>query len=79
MLVLLFGTQTITAEGVCEGEILHAEHGTGGFGYDALFFSHELGKSFGEAAEGEKNLISHRARAARALLGKLGNYEREGL
>ncbi len=57
----------ITAEGSTHGEILLAERGESGFGYDPLFYSFELQKSFAEAAEEEKNAVSHRGRALRAL------------
>ncbi len=52
-----------TFDGVCNGRILEAPRGTGGFGYDPLFFSDELGKSFGEATPEEKDRVSHRGRA----------------
>ena len=39
-------------EGTCDGVILEAPRGTGGFGYDPLFLSDELGKTFGEADAG---------------------------
>jgi XTP/dITP diphosphohydrolase len=54
-------------EGACAGRILEAPAGTGGFGYDPLFWSDELGKSFGEATPEEKDRVSHRGRALRAL------------
>ena len=54
-------------EGVCAGRILEAPRGEGGFGYDPLFFSDELGRTFGEAAPAEKDAVSHRGRALRAL------------
>lgn len=57
-----------TFEGACAGRILDAPAGTGGFGYDPLFFSDELGKSFGEATPEEKDQVSHRARAFNDLL-----------
>jgi XTP/dITP diphosphohydrolase len=50
-------------EGTCHGRILEAPAGTGGFGYDPLFWSDDLGKSFGEAAPEEKHRVSHRGRA----------------
>jgi XTP/dITP diphosphohydrolase len=53
--------------GDCTGRILEAPRGTGGFGYDPLFFSDELGKTFGEASAEEKDAVSHRGRALRAL------------
>lgn len=53
--------------GDCTGRILEAPRGTDGFGYDPLFFSEELGKTFGEASAEEKDRVSHRGRALRAL------------
>ncbi len=58
-------------EGSCSGVILEEPRGTGGFGYDPLFLSDELGKSFGEATEAEKDGVSHRGRALRALIERL--------
>lgn len=55
-------------EGACTGAIMEAPQGTGGFGYDPLFLSDDLGKSFGEATPDEKHEVSHRGRAFRALL-----------
>ncbi len=54
-------------DGVCTGRILEQPRGSGGFGYDPLFRSDELGKSFGEATGQEKDAVSHRGRALRAL------------
>lgn len=59
--------KVFSAEGTVEGEILFEERGTGGFGYDPLFLSVELNKTFGEATASEKNTISHRARALKNL------------
>ena len=42
--------------------------GTGGFGYDPLFFYEPMGKTYAEMNEEEKNEISHRARAAREMV-----------
>lgn len=53
--------------GDCTGRILEAPRGSGGFGYDPVFFSDELGKTFGEATAEEKDRVSHRGRALRAL------------
>ncbi|HIU99019.1 MAG TPA: XTP/dITP diphosphatase [Candidatus Limadaptatus stercoripullorum] len=58
----------LTAEGSVRGVILKEERGTGGFGYDPLFFSPELGKTFAEATPEQKNSVSHRSRALRAML-----------
>jgi XTP/dITP diphosphohydrolase len=54
-----------TFEGSCSGIISEAPRGTGGFGYDPLFISDELQKTFGEATPEEKHAISHRGRAFR--------------
>jgi XTP/dITP diphosphohydrolase len=66
--------RTLTAEGACEGVILDAPRGTGGFGYDPLFFSPELGQTFAEAGVGPKSDLSHRARAMRAMRPQLLAY-----
>jgi XTP/dITP diphosphohydrolase len=57
-----------TFRGITAGRILEAAHGTGGFGYDPYFFSDELGQSFGEATVDQKEGVSHRGRAFRALI-----------
>ena len=57
-----------TVEGSCEGLIARAPRGSGGFGYDPLFIVPELGgRAMAELAEAEKNAVSHRSRAARAM------------
>jgi len=59
----------LVAEGVCEGHILLAPRGSGGFGYDPLFGPIEApGHSMAQLAPEHKNRISHRGRATRALL-----------
>lgn len=50
-------------EGICEGEIIPEERGTGGFGYDPIFLLPEVGKTMAELSMDEKNRLSHRARA----------------
>ncbi len=57
----------IVVEGKTHGEILHAEDGEGGFGYDPIFFNDDLQKSFGIASAEEKNSVSHRFRALQLL------------
>jgi XTP/dITP diphosphohydrolase len=59
-------------EGLCGGRILEAAEGTDGFGYDPLFFSDELGKSFGTATIEEKERVSHRGQALAKLAARLG-------
>jgi XTP/dITP diphosphohydrolase len=51
------------ATGECEGEIIPEEHGSNGFGYDPIFFIPEIGLTMAELEMGEKNRLSHRARA----------------
>lgn len=63
--------KTLFGEGYTEGKILFEEIGSRGFGYDSLFFSDDLQKSFGEAGEDEKNSVSHRMRALEDLSKKL--------
>ncbi len=64
------GTE-ITAVGTVDGYITQQPDGDGGFGYDPVFFSAELRKTFGIASENEKNKISHRFRALTNLKAKL--------
>ena len=68
------GGEVLTADGACEGTILTAPRGTGGFGYDPLFFSPELGMTFAEAGVGTKSELSHRSRAMRAIKPRLLEY-----
>lgn len=53
------------AAGGCEGEIIPEERGSHGFGYDPIFFFPELGLTMAELEMGEKNRLSHRARAVK--------------
>lgn len=54
--------------GIAFGTIAFHEHGENGFGYDPIFLSDEIGKTFAEATENEKNRFSHRAKATKKLL-----------
>lgn len=65
--------EAIVATGRVDGYILESQHGTNGFGYDALFLYPPLGRSFATLSEKEKNAISHRRVAADALLAMLGD------
>lgn len=62
----------VVVEGHTYGKILHEETGTGGFGYDCLFESDDLKKSFGVATAEEKNSVSHRFRGLQKLREKIG-------
>ena len=67
----------LTVRGECSGRILRAPEGSGGFGYDPVFWSDDLGKGLGTASPEEKNGISHRGRALRAMCARLEEYFRE--
>ncbi len=56
--------ELITVDGICEGIITQAARGSGGFGYDPVFYLPDQGCTMAELSPEEKNLISHRARAA---------------
>lgn len=59
--------KVLTTEGKTEGDITLSPEGEGGFGYDCIFLSRELNKTFGVATDKEKNSVSHRGRALRTL------------
>ena len=52
-----------TVEGACEGHIIHAESGAGGFGYDPLFVPEGYTQTFAELGPDIKNSLSHRGKA----------------
>ena len=60
-----------TAEGTVEGLILTAPRGTGGFGYDPLFFLPHLGRTMSELPPADRLALNHRGRALTALLSHL--------
>ena len=55
-------------EGIEKGYITEKIEGENGFGYDPIFFSNSLNKTFGNATEEEKNAVSHRGKAFSQLL-----------
>jgi XTP/dITP diphosphohydrolase len=70
--VMLFPDgRSIEAEGRVFGDITYMEKGNGGFGYDAVFFCNEIGKTFAEATPAEKDAVSHRGRALKELYKKI--------
>ena len=72
VVVLLYPDgKIVTGDGKVEGHIIEQEQGANGFGYDSIFYSDELGKTFAEATTAEKLTVSHRSRALRDLLLKL--------
>ena len=66
------GKETVIAEGVCPGVILEARRGTGGFGYDPLFYIPAEGCTMAQLSPARKNQISHRARALSKFVEKVG-------
>jgi XTP/dITP diphosphohydrolase len=63
--------QSVWAEGVCEGVLGTESRGTGGFGYDPVFLPEGEGRTMAELSDQEKDRISHRGRALRALRDRL--------
>ena len=63
--------QPVIADGRWNGEVIAEPRGQGGFGYDPHFLLPALGKTAAELAADEKNLLSHRGQALRALIEKL--------
>ena len=73
-----WGGSVTRATGTVEGEIALEPSGCSGFGYDPIFYYPPLGKTFGEMSEGEKNQISHRARALHKLKAELVRIGKAG-
>ncbi|MCP1572179.1 nucleoside-triphosphate diphosphatase [Herbaspirillum rubrisubalbicans] len=63
--------QPVIADGLWKGEIVAQARGEGGFGYDPHFLLPALGKTAAELTAAEKNAVSHRGQALRALVEKL--------
>ena len=55
-------------EGIANGHIANEPFGEGGFGYDPIFVSDEIGKTYAEMTQEEKNKVSHRGKALKKLL-----------
>jgi len=64
--------QPVIADGVWRGRIIDTPRGANGFGYDPYFLVPDFGKTAAELAPEEKNAVSHRGQALRALVDKLG-------
>jgi XTP/dITP diphosphohydrolase len=73
-IALVEGGQTVAVvTDRADGLILESPHGTGGFGYDPVFYVPSLGKTFADLSPAEKNTYSHRGKAFRRLLALLGD------
>jgi len=70
------GSIALEVEGVCPGEIVEPD-GTGGFGYDPIFYVSEAGKTFAAMDKAEKRRVSHRGRAIAELLPALAALANE--
>jgi len=73
VIALLQGTDVQYFEGIIHGKIATERHGTGGFGYDAVFIPDGYNKTFAELSPEEKNAISHRGLAVEKLVEFLKN------
>jgi XTP/dITP diphosphohydrolase len=73
-LVLLIEGIMIHATGILEGTLAEAPRGKNGFGYDPIFIPKGSTKTFAEMTDGEKNSISHRAKALHELMSKVKNH-----
>lgn len=71
MVLLLPNGREINARGAVAGEIADPQRGDGGFGYDSIFTYPSSGCTFAELTQAQKNAVSHRRRAADALLAAL--------
>lgn len=65
------GTISLQTEGICRGEILHEPCGTGGFGYDPIFYVPQQQQTFAQMQPEVKSQVSHRGRAFADLLPRL--------
>ena len=74
LVMILKDGKTFTATGEVLGRITDKPYGENGFGYDPIFYSDELKKTFGEASDSEKNEISHRGRGLLKLYEMVAGY-----
>ena len=67
----------LITRGECAGELTYEPRGENGFGYDPIFFMERFGKTLAEVSAEEKNSVSHRGRALRAMKERLADYFKE--
>ncbi len=72
--VVIPSGEELVVAGSCEGAIGLVPQGAGGFGYDPLFISSKLGKTFAEATPTEKGALSHRGKALHHLQAELTEF-----
>ncbi|MGB6002805.1 MAG: non-canonical purine NTP pyrophosphatase, partial [Thermoanaerobaculia bacterium] len=65
----------VEAEGTTEGELVAAPRGDGGFGWDPVFLPNGESRTYGEMSPADKDRLSHRARAWRAFVTRLGQEQ----
>lgn len=68
MVFLLDENRFYSVQEICEGRITGTPSGSGGFGYDPIFFVEKFGKTFAELTSEQKNSISHRGMALKAII-----------
>ena len=73
VIALILNGHEYSFEGIAEGEILDMKVGHGGFGYDPVFRPNGFDRTFAELTLTEKNEISHRGKAVKALISFLSN------
>ena len=69
------GSIALQTEGICPGEILHSPQGSGGFGYDPIFYVPSQQQTFAQMSPEVKNKISHRGKAFEELLPQLQSID----
>ena len=67
----------LITRGECAGKLTYEPRGENGFGYDPIFFMERFGKTLAEVSAEEKNSVSHRGRALRAMKERLADYFKE--
>jgi XTP/dITP diphosphohydrolase len=73
-LALVIEGISVTATGILEGTLTNEPRGTNGFGYDPIFIPKGSAKTFAEMTNGEKNTISHRAKALHELIAQVKSH-----
>lgn len=76
ILLALPDGRILSARGECAGEIAHAPAGSGGFGYDPVFYHPRFGRTFAEISSAEKLSVSHRGAALQLLRDRIEDWLR---